>query len=80
MSRLYVYKSEAEKYKPLLCLREIANIREWTQTELAEKLGCRFETVNRWLTGDFFPSKVYLKIIQKFCDEEIKKLLDENIL
>jgi len=64
----------------IIALEEISKIRSWTQQNLADKLGCRFETVNRWMTGAFLPSNPYLKIIKFFILQETKKLIDEGLL
>lgn len=61
-------------------LEEIARKRGWTQQQLADMIGCRFETVNRWMTGAFLPSKSYMRIIKHFVYKETKKLVDEGYL
>jgi len=62
----------------VLALEDIARHNQWTQEQLAEKLGCRFETVNRWMTGAYLPSKAYLRVIKYFCEQEAKKIIDEK--
>ena len=39
------------------------------QTELAEKLGVSFATVNRWESGSYKPSKMGQRVFEEFIEE-----------
>ena len=43
-----------------------------SQTQLAQKLGVTFQTVNRWLNGRVTPSQIHA--------HHIKKLLQQTVL
>lgn len=39
----------------------------FSQTELAEKLGVSFSTVNRWENGKTVPNNLTKKVVEDFC-------------
>jgi len=52
-----------------------------TQTELAEKLGVAFATVNRWLNGKCKPGKIQQYHVQKFLNGQQgsrREIIDDN--
>ncbi len=47
-----------------------------SQSELAQKLGVSFSTINRWETGKTLPNYQKLKKIRSFCE---KNNIDFNL-
>lgn len=50
-------------------IKNIRNILALSQTELAERLGVSFATVNRWEKGHCEPSQIAIKAIRQLCTD-----------
>ena len=50
-------------------IKEIRSRLNLSQSELAEKLGVSFATVNRWEKGHCEPSQIAVNAIKKLCTE-----------
>lgn len=44
-------------------IREVRQAKGWSQQELADKVGCRMQTVSEWETGKYLPQNAYQKIL-----------------
>ncbi len=62
-------------------IKEIRTFLHVSQSELAEKLGVSFATVNRWEKGRCEPSQIAIQAVRNLCDRnsidfpDMKKIL-----
>src|SRR5690242_10148582 len=73
-----------EETSPNDRLRAARRLKNWTQSELAEKLGTDFETVSRWERGITVPSPYYRRQLCKVLGKTAAELgflsqMDESL-
>jgi len=62
----------------LTVLKHIRSKRNWTQENLAEKLGVSSVSVSRWESGDREPSKKAREKLEEFTGVPFHKLLADS--
>ena len=55
-------------------LEKILKERNISQTDLAQKLGVSIQRVNRWIRGNNYPHKKYIKAISILLKVSVEKL------
>lgn len=60
-------------------VKEIRELRNMTQAELAEALGISRTTVSMWETGDSLPRADKLPLLAKILDCTVDELLREEV-
>ena len=62
----------SEKFLPNEDLRRTRNLKGWTQTELAERVGTSFEMVSRWERGVTIPSAYFRSVCVPFWTRPLR--------